>query len=65
MNALTILLIVFMTATVAVLLVGLFGFFKGGAFNARYGNRLMQARVGLQAVAVLILALIAFAASGR
>ena len=37
------------------LIVGLADFFHGGAFNARYGNKLMQARVALQAVAVLLL----------
>ena len=58
MNALTILLIIVMAATTAALGVGLFGFFTGGAFNARYGNKMMQARVGLQALAVLILAVI-------
>ncbi|MCB1884922.1 MAG: twin transmembrane helix small protein [Geminicoccaceae bacterium] len=60
MNALTILLIIVMLATTAVLGVGLFGFFTGGAFNARYGNRLMQARVGLQALALLLVAALVF-----
>jgi hypothetical protein len=44
-----------MCATLAVLVVGLVGFFLGGEFNAKYGNKLMRARVALQAVAVLIL----------
>jgi hypothetical protein len=55
MNVLTILLLIAMMATLGVLIVGLAGFFHGGAFNARYGNKLMQARVALQAVAVLLL----------
>ncbi len=41
-----------MGATLAVLLVGIGGFVQGGSFNERYGNKLMQARVGLQLVAV-------------
>jgi len=57
MNPLAILLLTAMLATVAVLLVGLVGFFLGGAFNDRYGNRLMRARVGLQLLAVILLGL--------
>ncbi|MCE2476249.1 MAG: HIG1 domain-containing protein [Alphaproteobacteria bacterium] len=34
--------------------------FRGGEFNARWGNRLMRARVALQALAVLLI--LAFAA---
>jgi heme A synthase len=42
----------------AVLVVGVTGFLKGGAFNEKYGNRLMRARVGLQFVALAILAIL-------
>lgn len=55
MSTLSILLLIAMLATLGVLAVGLAGFFKGGEFNRKYGNRLMQARVALQAVAVVIL----------
>jgi len=55
MNFLTILLLIAMFATLIVLVVGLVGFFLGGEFNAKYGNKLMRARVALQAVAVLLL----------
>jgi hypothetical protein len=55
MNFLTILLLIAMCATLVVLVVGLVGFFLGGEFNAKYGNKLMRARVALQAVAVLLL----------
>jgi hypothetical protein len=58
MNPLAILLVIAMLATAGVLLVGLIGFFRGGAFNEKYGNRLMQARVGLQFLALLILGLL-------
>lgn len=30
---------------------------KGGSFNEKYSNRLMQLRVGLQALTILFLAL--------
>ncbi len=39
-------------ATFAVLLFGVIAMLRGGAFNAKYGNRLMRARVALQALAV-------------
>lgn len=50
-----ILLIAAMLATLAVLFIGIFGFLRGGEFNERYGNKLMQARVGLQFLALVIL----------
>jgi len=55
MTILTTLLIIAMFATLGVLIVGLVGFFQGGEFNRKYGNKLMQARVALQAVAVVLL----------
>jgi hypothetical protein len=58
MNSLTILLLIAMFATLGVLVVGLAGFFRGGEFNRKYGNKLMQARVALQAVAVVLLLVI-------
>jgi hypothetical protein len=47
-----------MLGTAGVLFVGLAGFLQGGAFNERYGNRLMRARVGLQLLAVVALGLL-------
>ena len=58
MNPLAIVLMVAMLATAGVLFVGLAGFLHGGAFNERYGNRLMRARVGLQLIAVVALGLL-------
>ena len=55
MDFLTILLLIAMLATLAALAVGLGGFFRGGEFNRKYGNKLMQARVAFQALAVVIL----------
>ena len=58
MNPLAIVLMVAMLATAGVLFIGLAGFLHGGAFNERYGNRLMRARVGLQLIAVVALGLL-------
>ena len=52
------LLLAAMLATLGVLIVGVTGFLRGGAFNEKYGNRLMRARVGLQFVALAILAIL-------
>jgi hypothetical protein len=58
MAFMNILLILAMLATVVVLFTGIFGFVRGGAFNERYGNKLMRARVGLQFAALAILGLL-------
>jgi hypothetical protein len=58
MNVLTVLLLIAMIATLGVLVVGLAGFFQGGEFNRKYGNKLMRARVAFQALAVLLLLII-------
>ena len=55
MDVLTTLLMIAMLATLGALVVGLAGFFHGGEFNRKYGNKLMQARVALQAIAVVLL----------
>jgi hypothetical protein len=47
-------LILALGATVAALLFGLFALFKGGEFNRQYGNRAMQWRVMLQAIAIIL-----------
>jgi hypothetical protein len=46
-----------MAAVLGVLMVGVFGMAKGGAFNKKYGNKLMRARVGLQALALALFVL--------
>jgi hypothetical protein len=58
MSLVGLLLLLAMLATAAVLAVGLAGFFIGGPFNEKYGNRLMRARVGLQLLAVILLGLL-------
>ena len=50
--------------TLGVLVTGIVGMIKGGAFNAKYGNRLMQLRVIFQAATVLLIG-IAFLFASR
>lgn len=42
-------------AVAAVLAVGIGGFAKGGEFNAKYANKLMQLRLLMQFIAVVII----------
>ena len=44
-------------SVLAVLAVGILGFGKGGEFNRKHGNRMMRWRLGLQAVAVVLIVL--------
>lgn len=46
-----------MLSVLGVLIVGIVGFIHGGEFNKKYGNKLMQARVVLQGVALALIAL--------
>ncbi len=43
-------------AVLAVLAVGVIAMLRGGEFNAKYGNKLMRARVAMQAVAIALVA---------
>lgn len=49
-----------MVATLAVLVLGIIGMARGGDFNRRYANKFMRARVLLQALALLLFAIILF-----
>lgn len=64
MNFSAILLLALMIAVLLVLLAGIVLMMKGGEANRKYGNRLMVARVGLQALAVLFIGLL-FLMSGK
>jgi hypothetical protein len=44
-----------LAAVVLVLFAGIFSLARGGEFARRHGNRIMRARVALQAVAVLLM----------
>jgi len=58
----TILIAIALLLVLAALFTGVISMARGGEFNEKYGNKLMQARVAAQAVAVLLL-LVAFATS--
>lgn len=59
----TISLVIAMLAVLAVMVLGIVSMIKGGEFNKKYGNKLMQARVVLQGLALLMLGM-AFITSG-
>lgn len=47
---------IFLAAVAIVLFTGIFGMMRGGDFNRKYGNKLMQLRVGLQFLAIILIA---------
>ena len=47
-----------MFGTLAVLFVGVISLARGGAFHDKYSNKLMRMRVGLQALALALFALL-------
>mgnify|MGYP000961967213 FL=1 len=50
-------MLIAMAAVLGVLAVGIVSMIRGGDFNKKYGNKLMQARVILQGLALLMFAL--------
>ena len=54
-EVLIVLVVVALVATLAVLLAGVVAMAKGGAFNRKWGNKLMRARVAMQALAVMLM----------
>lgn len=58
---LAILIVLSMLSVLGVLALGFVSMIKGGDFNKRHGNKLMQARVILQGITVALLALAYFA----
>jgi hypothetical protein len=60
MSTLAIFVFIFMGLTALVLCAGLFGMVTGGEFNKKYANQLMFWRVALQAVTIMLLALLFF-----
>ena len=47
---------ILLAAVAIVLFTGIFGMMRGGDFNRKYGNKLMQLRVGLQFLAIILIA---------
>ena len=63
MTGLLILTIVFALITLGILITGVVGMAKGGDFNRKYGNKLMQMRVAAQGITIFLILLLAVAAS--
>lgn len=59
-----VLMLLSMLAVLGVLVIGIFSMVKGGEFNQKHGNKLMQARVVLQGAALGLLALAYLASQG-
>jgi hypothetical protein len=52
-------------AVVAVLMVGVGGFARGGAFNRKYANKLMRLRLLMQFIAVVLIVLFVWLSGHR
>ena len=57
-TVLIVLTVIALVGVVGVLFAGIVLMGRGGEANARWGNKLMRARVGLQLVAVILLLLL-------
>ncbi len=57
MDLLFVVLLMAMAAVVVVLVIGIGGFAKGGAFNAKYANKMMRLRILFQFIAVFLIVL--------
>lgn len=57
-------MILAMLLTLGVVAVGIVAMAKGGSFNARWGNKLMRARILLQLIALVFFALAMFSLKG-
>lgn len=53
-------ILIAMFSVVVVLMFGIGGFAKGGKFNAKYGNKMMQLRILMQAIAVGLIVLFVY-----
>ena len=63
-DPLFILVVLSMAAVAVILIIGIGGFGRGGEFNRKYANKLMQLRVAAQFVAVLIILAFVYFTSG-
>ena len=52
-------ILIILIAVLVVLAIGIISMLKGGSFNKKWGNKLMRARVALQALAVILILLLA------
>jgi preprotein translocase subunit SecG len=63
-DPLFILVVLSMAAVAVVLIIGIGGFGRGGEFNRKYANKLMQLRIAAQFVAVMIILAFVYFTSG-
>ena len=63
-DPLFILVVLSMAAVAVILIIGIGGFGRGGEFNRKYANKLMQLRIAAQFVAVLIILAFVYYTSG-
>ena len=63
-DPLFILVVLSMAAVAVILIIGIGGFGRGGEFNRKYANKLMQLRIAAQFVAVLIILTFVYFTSG-
>lgn len=63
MSFIILLTILTVISVIAVLFLGVLSMLKGGELNKKYGNKLMIARVGLQALAIFLLMILWISAS--
>ncbi len=60
MDLISVIIVLALLATIAVMMMGLFTMGQGGSLDKMIGTRLMWARVGIQAAAILLLILAVF-----
>ncbi|MGB1886577.1 MAG: twin transmembrane helix small protein [Paracoccaceae bacterium] len=63
-DPLFILVVLSMAAVAVILIIGIGGFGRGGEFNRKYANKLMQLRIAAQFVAVMIILAFVYFTSG-
>lgn len=63
-DPLFILVVLSMAAVAVILIIGIGGFGRGGEFNRKYANKLMQLRIAAQFVAVLLILAFFYFTSG-
>jgi len=63
MNILTMVIILALLLTIAILITGIGSMAQGGEFDKRHGTQLMFARVGMQGITLLLLFIALFLAN--
>lgn len=54
------LILIVMAAVVIILMIGIGGFAKGGAFNKKYSNKMMRLRLLAQFIAVILIVVLVY-----